>query len=127
MVSQVFPKGSPLVPEMNKALLIVSESGKLGELEKKMLATQNCEEMESEEDFSSISLTSYWILFTLTGFTSTVALAVYVVHLYSKLEEPIFRNKIIWRLMSAVIAPWGQQKKWFCRKISDIESPANVP
>ncbi|KAJ0101036.1 hypothetical protein Patl1_04782 [Pistacia atlantica] len=122
-----FPKGSPLVPEMNKALLKVSESGKARELEKKMLATQNCEEMESEEDFSSISVTSYWVLFTLTGFTSTVALAVYVAHLYSKLEEPIFGNQIIWRLMSAVIAPWGQQKKWFCRKISDIESPSNVP
>ncbi|XP_044507851.1 glutamate receptor 2.8-like [Mangifera indica] len=122
----VFPKGSPLVPDMNKALLNLSECGKLRELENKMLTTQNCEEMESEEDYSSISVTSYWVLFTLTGFTSTLALAVYGVHLYSKLEKPIFGNKIIWRVMSAVIAHWRLKKKWFCRKVSDIESPTSI-
>ena len=123
---QGFPRGSPLIPDINKALLKVSESGELQELENKMVATQSCEEV-GLEDSSSISATSYWVLFTLTGVTSTVALAVYAVHCYSKHEEPTFRNKIIWGFMSAVITHLGHRNKWFRRKVSDVESPAITP
>ncbi|KAJ4726397.1 Glutamate receptor [Melia azedarach] len=44
-----FPKGSPLLPRVTEALLNVSESGKLQELENKIIASQKCMEVDLDE------------------------------------------------------------------------------
>ncbi|KAK1405106.1 Glutamate receptor [Heracleum sosnowskyi] len=74
-----FSKGSPLVTDVNKALLEVFESGKLRELEDKMIGSERCVEVDSSNDDEiSLSLNSFWILFALTGGITTCALTIYV-------------------------------------------------
>ncbi|XVF70105.1 hypothetical protein PTKIN_Ptkin11bG0135700 [Pterospermum kingtungense] len=77
---KVFPKGSPLLHSVTEALLNVSESGKLRELENSMIASQSCAEVDVNHDISSLSPDSFWALFSLTASFSTLALIVYVGH-----------------------------------------------
>ncbi|KAK0600626.1 hypothetical protein LWI29_016882 [Acer saccharum] len=116
-----FPRGSELIPEINKSLLNLSEEGKLRELENKMLEKEKCEGDDGDDqEGSSISVTSYWVLFILTGGTSTVALVVYVVHCCRKLEDAM--SQTTWKLMFSVIKHYR-----LSRKVSDVESSTNLP
>uniref|UniRef100_A0A7N2MAK0 Glutamate receptor n=1 Tax=Quercus lobata TaxID=97700 RepID=A0A7N2MAK0_QUELO len=66
--SYVFPRGSLLLHDVNKALLNVSESGRLRELEKSMVASEKCVDyVESIDEVSSLSPTTFSVLFMLTG------------------------------------------------------------
>ncbi|XP_076882545.1 glutamate receptor 2.8-like [Bidens hawaiensis] len=75
----VLPKGSFMVTDFTKALLNVSESGILQNIEKRMLGSEQCLDMESGHDeYGRLGLSSFWSLFILTGGTSTIALAIHV-------------------------------------------------
>lgn len=74
----IFPKGSPIIADVDRALTEVTESGKLRELEEKMVGEERFVEADSHNDDEvSLSLNSCWILFVLTGGTSTCARAIY--------------------------------------------------
>ena len=79
-VDQAFPRGSPLLASINKALLQVSENGTLLKLEKIMLESEKCTDIETDNESGppSLTLTSFWVLFTLTIGTSTIALVIYI-------------------------------------------------
>lgn len=69
-----------MVADFTKALLNVSESGTLQEIEKKMIGSEKCVEMDSDDDeYESLGLGSFSSLLVLTSGTSTVALVIYVV------------------------------------------------
>ena len=110
MFQQVFPKGSPLLVDVSEALLKVSESGKLQELENAMVASQKCVNMDWEEEDSSLSPNSFWVLFIITGGTSTVALLTYIAHDHRTLMNH-----------------WTHCKRRISRKVSDLESSTNSP
>ncbi|KAF3442448.1 hypothetical protein FNV43_RR16364 [Rhamnella rubrinervis] len=121
----VFPKGSPMLASVDEALLKVFESGKLLELEQSMLASEKCEEMADgdgdNETTPSLSPSSFFVLFIITGATSTIALVFYLCRVY----KSMFGHKnLIWRLMMAVIEGWVCGKGRFSRKVSDL--PENV-
>ena len=74
MYVQAFSKGSPIfLASVNEALLKVCESGKLIDLEKSKLASEKFKEMEDGDDETTPSLkpNSFFLLFTITGATST--------------------------------------------------------
>ncbi|KAD6794512.1 hypothetical protein E3N88_05408 [Mikania micrantha] len=76
----VLPKGSYMVTDFTKALLNVSESGTLQHIEKRMLGSEHCVDMDSMQDeYGRLGLTNFWSLFILTGSTSTIALVIHVV------------------------------------------------
>ncbi|KAJ1423136.1 Receptor, ligand binding region [Sesbania bispinosa] len=52
---KAFPKGSPILPSVNKVLLDLFETGKVRELESKMLASEQCEDIEPDGETSSLS------------------------------------------------------------------------
>ncbi|GKD76256.1 glutamate receptor 2.8-like protein, partial [Tanacetum coccineum] len=63
---------------VNQALMDVSESGKLKELEDKHLISEKCVDEESSPDNDErLSIQSFWVLLVLTVGTSTVAFAFY--------------------------------------------------
>ncbi|CAL5335998.1 unnamed protein product [Camellia sinensis] len=101
--ANVFPKGSPMLADINEALLKVAESGKLRELENSMTGTELCLDMESDHGNPSFSLNSFWILFILTGGTSTVALVFYVILGKWKFNH-MLQLKMIWRLILAMLS-----------------------
>ncbi|KAM4092980.1 hypothetical protein ACB094_06G080800 [Castanea mollissima] len=119
-----FPKGSPLVSSITEALLKVSESGRLHELENNMIAAAKCEDVEPDKETPSLSPNSFLVLFILSGGTSTVALLVYIFCL----DKSMLRRKIMWRLMKAAMRHWRRQKQRFSRRVSNVaESACNSP
>ncbi|WOG98608.1 hypothetical protein DCAR_0417952 [Daucus carota subsp. sativus] len=74
-----FPMGSPIIADLDKALLEVTESGKLRELEDKTIGEEGCVGVDSSNDDEvSLSIDSFWIIFLFTGGTTTFSLAIYV-------------------------------------------------
>ncbi|KAK9265352.1 hypothetical protein L1049_027222 [Liquidambar formosana] len=123
----VFPRGSPLLPGVSKALLKVSESGKLRDLENSMLASETCSEVESNDENYRLSPNSFWALFIITGGTSTVTLVIYVFCHRWNVHDSTHEHKTIWRLMLAVMKYWGYRKRRFSRRVSDTASPRSSP
>ncbi|GMN54436.1 hypothetical protein TIFTF001_023565 [Ficus carica] len=95
-----FPRGSPLLPSISEALLKVSESGELQELEGNMLESEKCtEEKDDYYNTPSLSLKSFWVLFLFTVGTSTFALVLYII----VVNKSTMKLRVIWWLMTIVI------------------------
>ena len=127
---QAFPRGSPLLPSINEAMLKVTESGKLRELENDMLASQKCLDAETDGRTQSLSPSSFWVLFIFSGGTSTIALGVYIF----RVDKSMLNHKTVWKLMLAVINKGLQTPNMqrFSRRDSDqypvtLTNSANVP
>lgn len=110
-----------MVNDVNKALLGVFESGKLRELEDKMIGSERCVEVDSSNDDEiSLSLNSFWILFVLTGGTTTCALAIYSLN---ELRRTKLTQQIGNYCVTTISKHWKHQRKRLSRKVSDAEIP----
>ncbi|KAK1316433.1 Glutamate receptor 2.8 [Acorus calamus] len=101
----VFPKGSPLVADVSRAILDVKEGYRMGEIEKKWLGDQNsCLNHGSISRSNSLSFASFWGLFLITGVTSTSALIIYIIlFLYDsryELDASAWEGSILRKLVS---------------------------
>nr|CAD1825536.1 unnamed protein product [Ananas comosus var. bracteatus] len=76
-----FPIGSPLVPDLNRAILTVTESKKMTEFENTLYGNRTCSDNEDSTATSSSSLTfnSFWGLFLITGASSVSALILSII------------------------------------------------
>lgn len=124
---QVFPKGSPILPDISEAILEMSEKGELNKLEDKLIGSQKCDsdaEISSTEDSSSLSTSSFWVLFLITGGVSTVCLVFFIAK--ERLTN-LLGHMAIWGLISSVMRSWRSNRRdRFSRKIRDIESNGNA-
>ncbi|KAG6387881.1 hypothetical protein SASPL_153076 [Salvia splendens] len=76
---QAFPIGSPLVPDISRAILNVTEGRKMMEIEKKWF--ENDTKCADSSDFSSsnsLGIESFWGLFMIVGIAGVIALIIYV-------------------------------------------------
>lgn len=80
VLMQAFRKDHPLLSLINEALLNVSESPKLKELEVDFITSEKCVDVEfGYDEIASLQLNSFWVLFASTGGTSTIALLIYAI------------------------------------------------
>ncbi|KAK1405100.1 Glutamate receptor [Heracleum sosnowskyi] len=115
-----FPKGSPIIADLDKALLEFTECGKLRELEDKMIGEERCVEADSSNDDEvSLGLNSFWILFLFTGGTTTCSLAIYTLDGLRKAKTSQVENSGI---LTALLKYWKHQRSRFTRKFSDVEN-----
>ncbi|KAK2968388.1 hypothetical protein RJ640_004394 [Escallonia rubra] len=123
-----FSKGFPHLHDINEALLNVSETGKLRDLEKKYIMSEKCVESElSTNENGSLSLQSFWILFVLTGGTSTVALTIYVVVGFKKrCTRMLDKHKSVCTSVMAVVTNMWHQRRMFSRSVHDAEFPPDA-
>ncbi|GFP81639.1 glutamate receptor 2.8 [Phtheirospermum japonicum] len=76
----VFPIGSPLVPDVSRAILNVTESQKMVEIEKKWLGDNKITCPESDiYPFKSLGLASFWGLFLIIGIVGVLAFIFYLI------------------------------------------------
>ncbi|KAJ7958442.1 Glutamate receptor [Quillaja saponaria] len=77
----VFPVGSPLVPDMSKAILNVTEGDKMREIEDAWFKKKgSCPDlMRSSVSSNSLGLDSFWGLFLIAGVASVSALFVFAI------------------------------------------------
>lgn len=126
-LSQAFPKGSPLIADIDEALLKVFESGTLKELEDKLIASEKCVDIRSDNETLSLSPSSFYVLFLFTGGTSTAALAIYFVHSKFGVDNSMPEHKRIWLLMLIVLKLWRNKRSQHSRKVSHAETATNSP
>ncbi|XP_074296157.1 glutamate receptor 2.8-like isoform X1 [Silene latifolia] len=84
-----FPKGSPLVSDVSRGVLIVTEGKEMTDLENKWLQTNNCPDSTPALTSSSLGLDSFWGLFTMAG---AAALSALLISLAGFLKE----HKSVW-------------------------------
>ncbi|KAF8015220.1 hypothetical protein BT93_H0889 [Corymbia citriodora subsp. variegata] len=76
----VFPKGSPLVSDISKAILNVTEGPTMTEIENKWLTSKTkCVDSANSISSNSLGLDSFWGLFLIAGVAAVLALLIFVV------------------------------------------------
>ncbi|KAL0312208.1 UNVERIFIED_CONTAM: Glutamate receptor 2.7 [Sesamum radiatum] len=76
----VFPIGSPLVPDVSRAILNITEGEKMVEIEKKWLGDKaKCTNSVNLLSSDSLGLDSFWGLFMIVGITAVSAFMIHVI------------------------------------------------
>ncbi|KAK1416724.1 hypothetical protein QVD17_25840 [Tagetes erecta] len=118
-----FPKGFERLSDANKALMNVSESGKVKELEDRYLISEECVDEESSPDENGrLNLHSFWVLFVLTGGTSTVALVVYIITGIKQFKKSNPQHTSSSGLISAFIKDWKHRVRRSSSTVASVES-----
>ncbi|XP_034682430.1 glutamate receptor 2.7-like isoform X1 [Vitis riparia] len=103
----VFPKGSPLVADVSRQVLNVTEGAKMLQFEKAWFGqTTSCPELTNSVSSNSIGLNSFWGLFLIAGVASFVALITCITtFLYENRDALINLNSpsSIWRKIKAMV------------------------
>uniref|UniRef100_F6H9E6 Ionotropic glutamate receptor C-terminal domain-containing protein n=1 Tax=Vitis vinifera TaxID=29760 RepID=F6H9E6_VITVI len=103
----VFPKGSPLVADVSRQVLNVTEGAKMLQFEKAWFGQPtSCPELTNSVSSNSIGLNSFWGLFLIAGVASFVALITCITtFLYENRDALINLNSpsSIWRKIKAMV------------------------
>nr|CAD1827875.1 unnamed protein product [Ananas comosus var. bracteatus] len=96
-----FPKGSPLIPDISREILNITEGDTIIQIEKKWIGDQNsCLNEGSVVRSNSLSFRSFWGLFLVTGVASTCFLLIFLIIFFCKnwhKMTSINRNKSFWQ------------------------------
>ncbi|XP_038884294.1 glutamate receptor 2.8-like [Benincasa hispida] len=88
-----FPMGSPLVADVSRAVLNVTESEKMNQIQKKWFGEQcNSLPTGSKVTSSRLNLDSFWGLFLITGSAAIIALIVYFIIFLCKEQHTLRRT-----------------------------------
>ncbi|KAM7276723.1 hypothetical protein ACFE04_018589 [Oxalis oulophora] len=86
-----FPKSSPYVPDISEAILKVSETGKLLELQKSLLAASNCTTSSNSDDgHDRLGINSFQGLFLISVGTTTFSLVLFIIRQRQRNRNHIF-------------------------------------
>ncbi|CAI9772304.1 unnamed protein product [Fraxinus pennsylvanica] len=77
---QAFPIGSPLVPDVSRAILHVTEGEKMAEIKRTWFGEKTeCPNSSTSLSSNSIGLESFWGLFLIAGIAAVSALIIYII------------------------------------------------
>ena len=121
-VSQVFPKGSLLAIDISEAVLKVTGSGQVEQLEKAMLSSVRCSSSpDLEGDADSIGPEPFSALFEICGGIAVFALIFLVFHVAVKKlsnlssTQAIFVNILFWRWTYRYLSQSSRRGRRRCR------------
>ncbi|KAM7480978.1 hypothetical protein LguiB_005561 [Lonicera macranthoides] len=91
----VFPKGSPLVPDVSRAVLRVTEGEEMAKIEKAWFGKQtNCPDPNTSVSSSSLGVNSFWGLFVIVGVAASFALIIFTSMLVYENRITLIGNNI---------------------------------
>ncbi|KAM7480986.1 hypothetical protein LguiB_005569 [Lonicera macranthoides] len=96
----VFPKSSPLVPDVSRAVLHVTEGDKMEKIEKAWFGKQtNCPDPSTSVSSNSLRVNSFWGLFVIVGVAASFALIIFTSILVYENKNILMRihPKDIWK------------------------------
>ncbi|XP_039115641.1 glutamate receptor 2.8-like [Dioscorea cayenensis subsp. rotundata] len=102
----VFPKGSPIVSDLSRAILNITEGDEMSDIERRWFGDQtNCPKLGSKLSSNSLDFTSFWGLFLITGTVSLLAFFLYwIIFLYKNrhqlMSNMASQSSLRWRLQS---------------------------
>ncbi|KAL8110931.1 glutamate receptor 2.8-like [Apium graveolens] len=118
-----FKKNFSMLPDVNKAIMNITESGKLLELENEYINSEECLDADSApNDDGSIGLNSFSVLFSISGGISTIALAIYVFN-YFLCPKPEDTNPV----KANIIKQWLHLGRQLSARVVNVELPRNPP
>lgn len=86
---QVFQKGSPLARDVSVAILKLLEQGEMKSLEEKWLnPSGDCSNNGNSESTESLKLESFWVLYVISGGTSTICFLIFTIHYLKSRKSP---------------------------------------
>ncbi|KAK6934202.1 Ionotropic glutamate receptor [Dillenia turbinata] len=118
-----FPKKSLFLADLSEAVLNMSESGKLRDLEKRNIPTVEILNIETEDDYDSLRLSyqSFWALFLITAVTSTVSLVIHIIGNKLHSDDAVMEKKGSFGAIRALIKRWKRQKSQLSARVHDGE------
>lgn len=95
----VFPKGSPLVADISRAILNVTQGDKMRRIEDAWLKESSCQESNAEVSSNSLGLESFWGLFLIAGTASLLALLICAISF-------LYQHRNIWLRYNPSTSIW---------------------
>ncbi|KAK7283151.1 hypothetical protein RIF29_12472 [Crotalaria pallida] len=106
----VFPKGSPLVADISRAILNVTQGDKMRRIEGAWLKESNCQDSNTKVSSNSLGLESFWGLFLIAGTTSLLALLICAMSfLYQHRHICYNPSTSIWRRIGILLRIFNQR------------------
>ena len=87
--AQVFPKGFPLLSDISRAVLSLSEDKEMQQIQAKWLNSSSCGDSGAKINSNRLSMESFWGLYLITGSVSVLALIIFFsMLLYDYMRDP---------------------------------------
>ncbi|KAF8021688.1 hypothetical protein BT93_G1976 [Corymbia citriodora subsp. variegata] len=108
-----FPKGSPLVPDVSRAVLKVMESPDMNLITKKWFGDQDecSEEDETTLASNSLPLDSFRGLFLIAAFASTSALFIFLINFFYENRHILASQETVKQKVAAIVKTFDQKKE----------------
>ncbi|KAJ0833664.1 putative periplasmic binding protein-like I [Helianthus annuus] len=106
-----FPKGSPLLPLVSKALLQVTENELNNITDKWLRPKADCSEQDMVSRSGRLSLDSFLGLFLIAGVSSTCALIIYLFIFLYENKDMLLSDGSIRQKLSAIATTFNQEKQ----------------
>ncbi|KAL9363578.1 hypothetical protein Peur_046363 [Populus x canadensis] len=104
---EVFPKGSPLVSDIWRAILNVTEGDEMKQIEGAWFGKKStCPESSPSISSNSLSLKSFWGLFLIAGLAALLALIIFVVMF-------VYRERNVLRSSDSTASIWSRIENFF--------------
>lgn len=112
-----------MLPDINKAIMNITESGRLLVLEDQYINNEECKDVDSApSDDGSIGLNSFSVLFAISGGISTISLAMYILK-YFLFPEPDDASLV----KANFIRRWLHHGRQLSARVINVEPPRNPP
>ncbi|GFS44655.1 glutamate receptor 2.8 [Actinidia rufa] len=108
----VFPINSPLVHDVSRAVLNVTEGDKMVEIEKAWFGQTNCPDTSAYISSNSLSLDSFWGLFLIAGVASLSAFVLFLVvfiHQHKHVLRNLEPKTSVWRKIEALVISFDKK------------------
>ncbi|XP_073262470.1 glutamate receptor 2.8-like [Populus alba] len=103
----VFPKGSPLVPDISRAILNVTEGDKMKQIEDAWFGKKgSCPDSSTSVSSNILSLKSFWGLFLIAGLAAFLALVIFIAMF-------VYRERRDLRPSDPTASTWDRTKNFF--------------
>ncbi|GFZ04379.1 glutamate receptor 2.8 [Actinidia rufa] len=108
-----FPKGSPLVPDISRAIINMKEADKMIGVEKKWFGKEaDCSEQEGTRVVSdSLTLDSFKGLFLISGISSVYSLIIFVFMFLYVNKDILASNASIWQKIMAMAKTFDEEEE----------------
>lgn len=109
-----FPKGSPIVPDLSRAILNLTESDEMGQIERRWFGDQAaCADDGSPFSSKSLDFENFWGLFLITGIASVMSLLIYSISFACKNKEDLIRiaseKSLKWKRIQSVVKLYDER------------------
>ncbi|GMN45603.1 hypothetical protein TIFTF001_014766 [Ficus carica] len=108
----IFPKGSPLVGDISRAILNVTEGDEMKQIENKWFKFKesNCPDSQARVSSNSLSVGSFWGLFLIAGIASVVSLIIFVITFLHKHRQILLGSgDSMWKRIRAIFKSYDQK------------------